>query len=183
LEKFVSLLRRFLGIGDQEGSVGSESESVRRIAADLESLPPDKAHYLACFAFVLARVAHADLRIEAEEIEAMRRATASLAALSDHEAELVVEIALSQTKELGGSENYLVTREFRKVSTPEQRMALVECLYAISASDGTISTTESAEVLLIANELGLSRRDANALRAGWKEHLAEFQGLAKHNGG
>ena len=113
----------------------------------------------------------------------MVRATASLAQLAEEDAKLVVEIAKAGTQELGGSENYLVTREFRRISSREQRMGLVECLYAISASDGTISTTESAEVLLIANELGLSRNDANALRAGWKEHLAEFQGLAKHNGG
>ncbi len=29
----------------------------------------------------------------------------------------------------------------------------------------------------IAEELGLSRNETMALRSGWKEHLAEFQGL------
>ena len=36
-----------------------DSESVRRIATQLERLEPEAARYLAAFAYVLARVAHA----------------------------------------------------------------------------------------------------------------------------
>jgi uncharacterized tellurite resistance protein B-like protein len=175
----VSLLRFFLGIGEDGKETDSESESVRRIAAELHDMPEDRAHYLAAFAYVLARAANADFRVDDTEVEAMMRATSSLTGVGEAEARTVVEIALSQNQELGASENYIVTREFRRISTREQRIALVECLYAISAADGTISTDESAVVLDIAQELGLARSEANALKLGWKEHLAEFQGLAR----
>ena len=175
----MSLLKRFLGIDVQDDHSNTESKALDRIIAALDGMPPERAHYLAAFAYVLARAAHADLRIEDSEIEAMVRATTSLGNLSQSEAELVVEITLSQTRDEGGTSNYLITREFRKISSREQRLGLVECLYAISAADGSISTTESAEVLKIAEELGLSRNETNALKAGWKSHLAEFQGLPK----
>jgi uncharacterized tellurite resistance protein B-like protein len=174
----MSLLKRFLGIDDSESpDAPTDSPVLGRIISTLEGMDPDKAHYLATFAYVLARAANADLEIEESETEAMVRATASLGQLSEVEAKLVVEIATTQSREVGGSQNYLITREFRKIANKEQRLALVECLYAISAADGTISMTESAEVLKIAEELGISRNEANALKAGWKEHLAEFQGL------
>lgn len=175
----VSLLKRFLGIDVPDDRPNSQSKALDPIIAALEGLPPERAHYLAAFAYVLARVAHADLRIEDSEIDAMVRATSSLGNLSESESKLVVELTLGLARDEGGTSNYLITREFRKISNREQRLGLVECLYAISAADGTISTTESAEVLKVAGELGLSRAENNAVKAGWKSHLAEFQGLPK----
>ncbi len=175
----MSLLQRFLGIGTSSSDSNSRSQTVRRIAAELDGMPEDRAHYLATFAYVLARIAHADLSIEESETEAMLRATAALAELEEDQARLVVEIALEGASELGGSENYLVTREFRRISTREQRIALVECLFAVSAADGTISTSENSEISAIGEELGLERGVVLALRSGWKEHLAEFQALAR----
>jgi uncharacterized tellurite resistance protein B-like protein len=142
-------------------------------------MPRERAQYVATFACVMARIAHADLKIEDSEVTAMVRATASLADLGEEESKLVVEIAQAQSRDEGGTTNYLVTREFKKISTREQRLGLIECLYAISAADGSVSTTESSEVLKIAGELGLSRNETNAVKAGWREHLAEFQGLSK----
>jgi len=38
-----------------------ETETVRRIVGELRALPPEQARYVAAFAFVLARVAHAEV--------------------------------------------------------------------------------------------------------------------------
>lgn len=179
----MSLLKRLLGLDAdtdaKDGASDTDSPALARIIEVLDGMPRERAHYLAAFACVLARVAHADLRIEDSEVDAMVRATASLGDLREDESKLVVEIAQTQSREEGGTANYLLTREFKKISTREQRIGLVECLYAVSAADGTISTTESGEVLKIAGELGLSRNETNALKAGWKDHLAEFQGLPR----
>ena len=169
-------LLRFLGIGAGEaGPTAGETRSVREIAARLERLPAETARHLAGFAYVLARVANADLEIAPAEADEMRRAVRELASLSEDEADLVVEIAKSQVRLLGGTENYVVTREFRRTSTPEQRAQLLACLYAVSAADGTISTAESREIANVAEELGFTRAEANALRGQYREQLAEFQ--------
>jgi uncharacterized tellurite resistance protein B-like protein len=170
----VSLLR-FLGIGAKQEPAAAETRSVREIAARLERLPAETARHLAGFAYVLARVAHADLEIAEAEAEAMRRAVRELAGLSPDEADLVVEIAKSQARLLGGTENYVVTREFRRTSTSEQRSRLLACLYAVTAADGTISTAESREIANVAEELGFTRAEANALRSHYRAQLAELQ--------
>ena len=87
----------------------------------------------------------------------------------------MVQIAKSQARILGETENYVVTREFRNISTREQRGKLLQCLYAVAASDGTISGVESAEIAGIGEELGFTRAEVNALRSAYRDKLSEFQ--------
>jgi uncharacterized tellurite resistance protein B-like protein len=172
----VSLLQ-FLGLRSDRlaQEKAAETATVRRIAEQLERLDPATAKYLAAFAYVLARVAHADLNIDESETQEMERTVKTLASLSDGESALAVQIAKSQARLLGGTENYVVTREFRNISTREQRGELLQCLYAVAAADGTISSAESAEIWAIADELGFTRAEANALRSVYRDKLAEFQ--------
>ena len=132
-------LLRYLGISGDGSSSGrskgdGDTATVRRIAAQLDRLEPDVAKYLAGFAYVLARVANADLSIDDDETAEMERIAIGIASLSPGEAALVVQIAKSQARLLGGTENYVVTREFRSVSTRLQRGELLECLYAVAAT-------------------------------------------------
>lgn len=169
-------LLRWLGLGGNgDGEERGETETVRRIAARLERLDADRARYLAAFAYVLARVAHADLSIDDTEAAEMERIVATLADLDPEETTLTVEIAKSQARLLGGTENYVVTREFRGMATPEQRVQLLECVYAVAAADGSISSVESGEITLIAEELGFSRAEASSLRSRYRDKLAVFQ--------
>ena len=148
---------------------------MRRIAAQLDALPAEQARYLASFSYVLARIAHADLEIDASEVAEMEGIVRRIAQLSESEAVLVVQIAKSQATHLGGTDNYVVTREFRKTSTPQQRAELLGCLYAVAAADGSISGAESTEILQVGEELGFTRPEINSLRARYRDKLAEFQ--------
>ena len=57
---------RILGVGSEFAtSEARDTATVRRIAAELEALPPAEARFLAAFAYVLARVARADLESRA----------------------------------------------------------------------------------------------------------------------
>ena len=172
----MSLWRRlFPGSTPRADDAMGETESVRRIAARLEKLPPDEARFLAAFAYVLARLANADLRVEEAESREMERLVAESAGLGPEEAALTVEIAKSQARLLGGTENYVVTREFRKLSTPAQRFRLVECLYAVAAADRTITNVETTEIAAIADELGLGRDELAAVRARYRDHIAALR--------
>ena len=172
-------LLRFLGLGGEKKKTSRASQrdtaTVRKIAAQLERLDSETAKYLAAFAYVLARVAHADLSIDSEETAAMEEIVSQVTDLAPEEASLVIEIAKSQARLLGGTENYVVTRQFRTISTREQRGKLLECLYAVAAADGSITGPESNEIVAIAEELGFTRSEANALRSSYREKLSEFQ--------
>ena len=168
-------LLRFLGLTEDRPERSRDTETVRRIAGELARLEPQKAKHLAAFAYVLARLAHADLEIDGAETAEMERIVKGLAHLAEAEAALVVQIAQSQARLLGGTENYIVTRQFRDLSTREERAELLQCLYAVAAADGTISTDESAEIVAIAEELGFTRAEANSLRSAYRDKLAELR--------
>src|SRR4030095_11944574 len=119
-----------------------DTETVRRITAELDAMEPEKARYLAALAFVLARVAHADFNVSAEETRSMEEIVQRYGCVSQAQAVLVVQIAKSQAALFGATEDFLVTRQFRVMSTPQQREELLHCLFAVSAADDSISSLE-----------------------------------------
>ena len=157
---------------DDAGTAGGDTATVRRIVAELETLEKEKARFVAAFAYILGRVAHADLDISVEETRAMEEIVQSLGHLPEEQAVLVVQIAKSQNRLLGGTENFLVTREFRDLSTEGQRVELLDCLFAVSAADESISGAEEAQIRQIASELGFSHRQFVDARSAWSEHRA-----------
>ena len=100
-----------------------------------------------------------------------------LTGIADSEARLVVQIASSRMEDLEATHNYLVTREFGQLSDTAEKIQLLECLYTVAAADGVITGDESNEVASIAEEIGLSRGDALALRSRFRDKLAEFRKL------
>jgi len=168
-------LLRFLGLGAPAPRAEGDTAAVRRIAEKLEALEPGTARYVAAFAYVLARVASADLEVSEAEVDEMARVVEVMAQLPPDVAELVVQIARTQAKVLGSTENYVVTREFKRISTPEQRADLLRCLFRIAGADDHISAEESAEIFVIGEELGFGRNEVNAVRLEFREKLSELK--------
>lgn len=150
---------------------GAEIATVRRIVERLEHLEPDQARYVASFAFLLSRVARADLEVSDDETRAMERVVMRHAGLEEAEAVLVVQMAKHQNTLFGGTDNYLVSKEFARMASREQKLALLECLFAVSAADDAITTVEDGVVRQIADELRLDHADFIAVRQRFREHL------------
>ncbi len=155
-----------------EPESSAETETVRKIIAQLDELAPERARFLAAFAYILGRVAHADRSVSADETHAMERIVVEQGELPEAQAVLVVQIAKSQNQLFGGTENYLVTREFNRLATREQKIGLLHCLFAVSAADRSISTVEDNEIRRISQELGFSHSDFIAIRLAHRDHLA-----------
>jgi len=155
--------------------MAAQSETVRKIVDALERLDPDQARYLAAFAYILSRVARADLKISPEETRAMEMIVVEFGGVSEDQAILVVQIARHQNLLFGGTENFLVTREFNKIATEEQKLALLDCLFRVAAAEDLISTVESNEISQITSELGLPHEDFIAIRSKYRGQLGVFR--------
>ena len=181
----VIVMRRLLGLSGETRSsdalsgMGSpperETETVRRIARELGELEPERRRFLAGYAYVLGRAAHADLHISDDETNLMERIVTEIGELPEAQAVLVVEIAKHQTELYGGTEDYLVTREFAARSSEEQRHAVVRAAFAVVAADHEITSVEYAELTAIATELGLNRAELNVIRNEYKDQLSAIQ--------
>ena len=174
----MTLLQNLFGVAPGR-AYGSDAQTVRRIGKALERLPPERARYLACFAFVLSRVANADLDISAVETKEMERLLRERGELPDAEAALVVEIAKNQNRLFGGTENFVVTRELAKSLDADGRDAMLRCLFEVAAADQVISVEEDAELRKISAELGYSHKEFVAIRAEYGDRRAVMKGLKK----
>ena len=166
---------KFLGLraGSSSSSpINDQTETVRKIVQKLDQLPEDQARYIAAFAYLLSRAARSDLKVSADETAVMERIVVQEGGLAEELAPIVVQMAKTQNQLFGATEDYLVTREFERIATPEQKFALLECLFAVTASDENISGEEDTAVKQIANELKLSHSDYIAARSRFREHLA-----------
>jgi uncharacterized tellurite resistance protein B-like protein len=146
-----------------------DTDTVRKIVSELEAMPPDRARFIAAFAYILGRVAHADHHFSDEETDAMESVGRRFGELPEEQAVLVVQIAKSQNRLFGGTENFLVTREFRRISDSDERRHLLDCMFAVSAADESISSAEESQIRQIASELGFTHRQFVEARLAWSD--------------
>lgn len=172
-------LFRFLGLGADSAPDVREPESLREIGTRLSSLPPEDARFVAAFAYLLARVAGADLATANDERTTMVGRLEKAAGLEPERAAMLADAAIAAADTHSASDDHLVARAYREMSSEDERRLLVRCLYAVAAADASITTVEDNEIFEIATEIGLGRSDVVALRAEFREHLAVLKALPR----
>ena len=166
-------LRAWLGVDRPHEP---EFAPLRETLDALDHLEPDRARFLAAFAYLLGRVASADQHVSPEETRTMEALVREHGQLSQEQAMLVVQLAKTSNLLFGGTANFLVAREFSGLATYDQKLALMKCLFALAATDQSISTAEESEIHRIANELRIDHADLTALRVA---HTRFLPGLAR----
>ena len=152
-----------------ERDASADTDTIRAIARRLDELPPERARFIAAFAFVLSRAANADLEISEAETRRMEEVIGEVGALPADLAVLVVQIAKSQQLLFGGTENFLVTSRFAELASREDKERLLHGLFAVSAADHDITLAEEHVIRRVADELGLEHRDFTRIRSAYRD--------------
>ena len=186
------MFHRFFGSNDKDETTvverpappppsdgAGDTATVRRIVAKLEAMPPEQARFLAAAAYTLARAANADLDISDDETAAIERELQGHESIDEATAVLVTEMAKLQAKTVGGTEDFVVTREFKAVSDHDQRLVVLRACFAVMAANGSISAEETATVNEIAAELDIDQAELNAIRAEFHEQLSSVQQIRR----
>jgi uncharacterized tellurite resistance protein B-like protein len=160
-------------------TTAGDTATVRRIVAQLEAMPPEQARLLAAAAYTLARAANADLDISDDETAAIERELQQSEHIDEPTAVMVTEMAKLQAKTVGGTEDYVVTREFKSIASPELRLSVLRACFAIAAANGSISAEETSVLNQIAEELDIDDAALNTIRADYHEQLSSVQTLRR----
>jgi uncharacterized tellurite resistance protein B-like protein len=160
---------RWLGFDEEPDQ--PHVDSLGEIEKALTHLDPGRARYIAGFAYILGRVARADHEISDAESALMTKLVAENGRMSEDQAALVVRIATAQTLRHGGTEDFIVTREFGSIATRDEKLALLHCLFAISATDSSIRTVEDNEIRRITSGLKLEHSDFISVRSAHTGNL------------
>ncbi len=153
----------------REPAAGGDTATVRKIVRALEAMDGERARFIAAFAYLLSRVANADLEISGDETREMEDIVRRFGELPEEQAVLIVEIAKSQNRLFGGTEDFQVAQEFKRLADREQREELLHCLFAVSAADDEISSDEEAGIRQIADELGFTHRQYARVRSHYND--------------
>lgn len=164
----ISQLWSWLGLSSREPQ---ESSALRDVVNALDRLEPDRARYVARFAYLLGRVAQADQQASAEETATMERLVREEGSLTPDQAVLVVKLAKTSNLLFGGTADFEVARDFDASATYEEKLALARCLFAVAASEDSISMTEETEIHRILNQLKIQPHDLTAIRVANRAHL------------
>jgi len=165
---------KWLGLGPESHTADNQ---LHEIEVALEAHGPERARYLACFAYILTRAAKADHHVSDGEARLMEQIVAERAHVDADQAALIIRIARDAGRSRG-TDDYLITREFERVATREEKLALLDCLFAIAAADSPILTTEDNEVRRVASELKLEHSDYITVR---QRHLSKLNVLKRED--
>jgi tellurite resistance protein len=166
----------------QSPPLAKENESIRRIAGEVEALPIAERRFIAGFAYVLARAAHADLEVSQVELDSMEKAVIDVGGLNAAQAALVVEMARNMAELYGATDDFVVTREFANSASRDQRENLLRTAFAVGAADDTITAAESAELNEIGKELGFTSAEVDSVRNEHRDQLAAIQAMRRARG-
>lgn len=161
---------KWLGI---ELDAPAADNQLHEIEVALAAQGPERARYLACFAYILTRAAKADHLVSEGEARVMAQIIEERAGVNAEQAALIIRIA-RDAGHSRGTDDYLITREFERVASRDEKLALLDCLFAITAADASIATVEDNEVRRISSELRLEHPDYIAVR---RRHLPQLNVL------
>ena len=164
----IKSLRAWLGLDSTDTH---DFAPLRETLEALDHLEPARARYLAAFAYLLGRVAHADQHVSPEETRAMEAHVQEEGGLSHEQAMLVVQLAKTSNLLFGGTANFIVARDFGELASEDEKLALLRCLFAVSATDASISLAEEGEIHKLARELAIDHAEVVKLRVQYGRHL------------
>ena len=162
-------------LGLSGGESDAADNTLHGIEQSLAALGADRARFIACFAYILMRAAKADHHVSEAELQQIASVIREWAHVDEEQAALIVRIA----REAGhsrGTDDFLITREFERLATRDEKLALLDCLFEVAGADTAIGTVEDNEVRRIASELKLEHADYITVR---QRHLGRLNVLRK----
>jgi DnaJ like chaperone protein len=131
-----------------------------------KALPDDESvvlRYIAIVIVLLGKVATSDGRFTEKEEQTLRSLLAHVERLSPTSVEAVCEALRGKIPELSDDELSLCYRELKALCDGRERLEVMRLLVGLATADGRISAAESAELTMIAEELGVSLSDVEAV--------------------
>ncbi|MFL7890635.1 MAG: TerB family tellurite resistance protein [Anaerolineales bacterium] len=119
-------------------------------------IPDKELRRLSLAGGLMARVAYVDQEVQEGEFDSMVKAIKGSWQLTDIEAALVAETAVSTITR--GLDYYRLSRRFFESTTEEERVRFMDALFAVADADGRVSYEEIEEIRTIATVLKLSHK-------------------------
>ena len=114
-------------------------------------LPEDKLYFLCLVGTLLASIAHVDNHLDPSEKKALKACLAKQFELKGNELAMLFEVVEEQGRK--GFDFHEVITEINRLTSYNDRLQLMDCLFAIAAADGEMAHDETEEIRRITKAL------------------------------
>ena len=147
--------------------------SIRQALSEIETLSTERRRFLAGYTYILVRLARADDELNEAETARIESAVTAAGELTEQQGALLVAVASGMSSLYGTTEDFAITRDFARTSTPQERQRLLRACVAVALADGSIVSAESTELYEIGHELGFGADEIDAVRQQIDGHEEE----------
>jgi uncharacterized tellurite resistance protein B-like protein len=144
--------------------------------AILQDVAENDIKYVTGFSGLLGKVAYADMEISEDEVAKMQSVLSSTLLLKDAQVGSIIEMLQKHSVQLCSIEDYRYVRMINEVCDNEQKMELIEAMFAVAAADETVSSEEDSAIYVVSKGIGLSHKDFVTVRARFKNYLEVLKG-------
>jgi uncharacterized tellurite resistance protein B-like protein len=167
-------------LGLQDCSV-AQREKLGNLFAELEQLlhtySDEEVKLITGFSGLLGKVAYSDRIIKDEELKEIEKILLESTSLSSSLYEAVLDVVRRNTKELKGLQDYRYLRILNEVCSKEQKMDILQALFAVAAADDEIDFHEDHDLAIIAKGLNLSQQEFTEVRVKFSDKLSVMKNL------
>jgi uncharacterized tellurite resistance protein B-like protein len=174
------LTQLLTALGLRGGATRAAADTfLARLQAALAQHGAERLEYLAAFAGQLARVACAEGGISADEATAMAAQLTAAGGLGSADAALIVDMLRHEFEGLRTVQPHEVNRAINATATAEEKLALIDCLYAVAAADHLVSDVEEQEIRRVAEALLVPHSVLMDIRSRYRDRLEALQNLPR----
>lgn len=161
----------FWNLFKTETGESDQGQLYQALCRQLPEHDEDGLIVVACVAGLMARVAYVDFKLDQAELAHIREVLKEWTDFDDALVESITQLSVDLIKELAGLENHLYAHQLKDILDKNTRFKLLESLFALAASDGSVENLESEEIRLICKGLALSDAHFLSARAKVAQHL------------
>jgi len=148
-----------------EETTNQTSRLYQKVTKLLPDKDDDELIKCACVAGLLARVAYIDFDIHENEEEFIRDSLLEWTNFNNEEVKAISKVAIEEIKDLAGLENHLYCHPLNELMDNDEKYGVVESLFAMAASDDSVTGDEAEEIRLINIGLRLEHKHFISARA------------------
>ena len=122
----------------------------------ISQLPEDKLYFLCLVGSLMASIANVDNHIDPAEKKALKACLADQFSLKGKELDLLFNVVEEQGRK--GFDYHEVVSEINRLTSYNDRLHFMECLFAVAAADGEIAHEESEEIRRITKSMRIPHK-------------------------
>jgi uncharacterized tellurite resistance protein B-like protein len=170
-------LWKIFGIDKKERSEDPElGKLFGGMEAILQGFAESDIKYVTGFAGLLGKVAYADMEISEDEVAKMQSVLSNTLRLRDAQVGLIIEMLQKHSVQLCSIEDYRYVRMINEECDKEQKMELIEAMFAVASADESVSSEEDSAIYVVSKGIGLSHKEFVSVRAQFKKYLEVLKG-------